>query len=872
MKQLLERDSFLLKLAAELASAQEHGRVVLIAGEAGIGKTSLLERFIEQLPGNTVYCGGCEALMTPRPLGPLYDIARAGLPVLKSALENGADRATLFSIVLDKLLGSNIPAIMVLEDVHWADAATLDLIKFLGRRIHLSHSLLVLSFRDDEVTAAHPLRAVLGDIPASRMTRLKLPALSADAVSTMAEMATLAREVNTTAGTRLDHLFAVTEGNPFFVTEILSQPDEQVPASIRDAIFARVNRLSKPASNILEVAALVPRSVELAILDAVVKDSQGASDECIASGLLIADGNSLRFRHELARIAVADAVPPARRRSLHTLLLAALDKPDSAAPLARRVHHAVCAGDGPAVLRLAPLAAHEATLRGARREAAAHCRAALDFADALPAAEQAILLEHYAQHCFELNDYQNADQALLHAIDLFAGKNDSKSQSIALAARAKLLVRMLRNADADAACLQAMQLADLAQSPAEQAVSYATWSYLRMLNRDYHEAIAWGEKAIRLAKQSKDTATLAAAHNSMGAAMLFTDYDQGCSAVLSSLRIASGLSDGGAAVADAYVMLSTGSAEVFQFINAERYLSEGLAFTREHDLDRFTGYMEAWQAVMEIYQGHWDHGGARANALLEREKFGSTNRVTALIALGRLRTRRGDPGAREVLDEALLLANQSGTLQRVAPVRCIRAEAAWLAGDDAAAAKEASAVLDLAQAKGHPWFLGEIAFQLWRAGQLEQVPQECAAPYLDQMQGRWESAARFWKELGCPYEQARALSDGDEAAQKLALEIFDSLQAAPMANWLRRRMRSEGVRAIPRGPHPSTRSHPAGLTSREIQILGLLADGLQNSQIAQKLSRSPRTIDHHVAGIYAKLEVGSRIEAIQAARKLGLIA
>jgi DNA-binding CsgD family transcriptional regulator len=319
-------------------------------------------------------------------------------------------------------------------------------------------------------------------------------------------------------------------------------------------------------------------------------------------------------------------------------------------------------------------------------------------------------------------------------------------------------------------------------------------------------------------------------------------------------------------------MLSTGSAEVFQMEQAARYFAEGIAFTRERNLDRYHDYMDGWKAVMDVYQGAWDAAGQRANAILEREHSVSTNRLTALIALGRLRTRRGDPGAGQVLDEALELATRSGTLQRIAPVRCIRAEAAWLAGKPGLATEEALAAFDLVRSKGHPWFLGELAFQLWRSGQLDVLPPDCAPPFQLQMQGDWRRAAQIWEGLHCPYEQARALCDGDEEAQRQALSILDALQARPMTDCLRQRMRASGIHTIPRGPTAATRNNPAGLTPREIEILVLIAEGFQNAEIARKLFRSPRTVDNHIAAIFSKLEVKSRTEAIVEARKRGLLA
>jgi DNA-binding CsgD family transcriptional regulator len=318
-------------------------------------------------------------------------------------------------------------------------------------------------------------------------------------------------------------------------------------------------------------------------------------------------------------------------------------------------------------------------------------------------------------------------------------------------------------------------------------------------------------------------------------------------------------------------MLGSGSGEVCEFAAADRYLADGIAFAHAHDLDRVAGYMEAWQALCDLYQGRWDVAGERANAVAGRETGGTTNRVVALIALGRLRTRRGDPGAMELLDEALELAAQSGTLQRLAPVCAARAEAAWIAQPGGRSGREAERAFRLALDKGHPWFVGELAFWLWRAGELDQAPPACAAPYRLQIEGDWQRAAAAWERIGCPYEQARALADGDEAAQRAALAILDRLGARPLAERLRAQMRAAGVRSVPRGPQPRTRSNAAGLTARELEVLALVAEGWRNAQIAARLSRSTRTVDHHLEAILAKLGAATRGEALAAARRLGLL-
>jgi DNA-binding CsgD family transcriptional regulator len=858
--QLLERDTFLASLSADLASATAgDGRTVLVSGEAGIGKTSLLEHFVRAHPAARVLWGACEALFTPHPLGPLHDLARQSSGRLRTLLGDGSDRAVLFSAVFDELAAAPTPTLLILEDIQWADAATLDLIKFLGRRVHHAPALMILSYRDDELDSTNLLRSTLGHLPSRHVTRLALPRLSPTAVALLAGAATR----------RDDDLYAVTGGNPFFVTEVLANPDGSVPATVRDAVLARASNLKCAARDVLELASVVPRAIETWLIESLLAAPVEALEECVASGLLLAEACTLRFRHELARVAVAESIPRQRIRFLHAKVLAALERSSEVISLARLVHHADLAEDSAAVLRLAPLAAREAASRGARREAAAHCRMALTLAYKLSDGDRAALLDDYASHCFELDDLANAIRARETAIELFGRTGDLARQSEALSRHALPLVRALRNADADAASQRAIAIAATLPPGPRLGSALATEAYLRMLNRDYADAIAWGHKAIALAEQHDDRETLAVAYNCVGAALLFVDYARGCDYLQTGLKIAGTLADGGVRSADAYAMLGAGSGEVYQFAIADRFLTEGVAFARARDLDRLADYMEAWQATVNMYRGCWKLADEQALQYLHCQA--SPDRLMALVALGRLRTRRGSPGADEALDMAQDLADRAGTLQRVAPVRCARAEVAWLAGDLARVRREARAAFELACDQGHPWFVGELAYWLWRTGDLKCAPAACAEPFALQIGGHWREAAAAWEKIGCPYEQARALADGDETAQREALVIFDRLGAGPMADRLRQQMRAAGVRAVPRGPRASTRGNSAGLTAREVQVLALVANGWQNARIAERLSRSPRTVEHHLAGILSKLDACSRNEAVARARARGII-
>jgi len=275
---------------------------------------------------------------------------------------------------------------------------------------------------------------------------------------------------------------------------------------------------------------------------------------------------------------------------------------------------------------------------------------------------------------------------------------------------------------------------------------------------------------------------------------------------------------------------------------------------------------------VECYTGRWDDATATAQDVLSRAKANdSISRINALIALGRVRARRGDPGANETLDEALELSRPSGHLQRLGHVRAARAEAAWLAGDRERTAEEARAAYPLALEKRHLWFAGELAYWLRRAGALDAWPAWIAEPYRLELEGSHEEAAAAWRERNCPYEAARALEECRlEAPLRTALQELERLGAAPAAQAVRRQLRRLGA-AVPRGRRSSTRTNPAGLTARELDVLRLVVAGKRNAEIANELVLSTRTVDHHVSAILRKLRARTRGEAAAAAIESGLL-
>jgi DNA-binding CsgD family transcriptional regulator len=862
--ELLERDVPLRTLANALEDAVAgHGRIVLISGEAGIGKTSFVERFCAAHGGAAqLLKGQCDPLSTPSPLGPLYDIARRAGGRLLEQLESEAPRAALFSTVLDGLRGQGRPTLLLIEDIHWADEATLDLVRYLSRRIGEARALILLTVRGDEIGGRQALRLLLGDLATSRATiRIELAGLTLAAVTRLVD----GRPIDPQA------LLARTCGNPFFITEVLAHAGQALPGTVRDAVLARAAALGEAGRTALQAAAVIGSRFAYAQLERILGERADGLAECLAAGMLEASGESIAFRHELVRDAVLADLDPARQRELNRAALASLRAAGvGRGDLAQLAQLAAGAGDQAAVLELGPAAARAAAAAGAHRAAAAQYRRVLGFAGDRPPAERARLLEAYAEECAIVDELEEAARARREAARLWREAGDPAREGANLAELAWPLVRSGQNAAAEAASRDAIAVLEAGPPTPQLAAAYRIQAHLRMLDRDRGAAVAWGRKAIALAGRLGDDADVAAAEMIVGSAMLVDGDEHGRTHLDRSLALARGAGRD-SLVGLIYVNIGSSYGEQYRFAAAEQQLAEGIAYTCERDLDHANHYLRSWLALTRLYQGRWSEAAEMATQLLGLSSLATISRIMALIALGRVHARRGEPDAAAALDEALELALQTATLQRVAPARAARAEAAWLAGDAARTLAEASAAWEMAAARRHRWHTGELAFWRWRAGERVAVPGWSAAPFRLQARGDWRRAAAAWEQLGCPYEQARALADGDPAAQLAALDIFDRLEAAPAAAALRQRMRTEGARRIPRGPRPATRRNPFGLTRREMEILGCLADGLSNRGIGVRLHVSPKTVDHHVSAVLAKLGAGNRGEAARIARERSLL-
>ncbi len=855
--QLLERECDLATLEAVFATASAgQGCVALVGGEAGIGKSCFVEHFVAAHADRTarVLKGNCDGLFASSALAPLYDMARQSRHErLGEQFQNGAGQMALFSTFLDLLQSSSKPVVVVIEDAHWADEATLSLISYLSRRIGLLPVLLIVTYRDDEIGARHPLKRLLGSLVGSKSVhRIELQRLSIDAI----------RRLATGKVSDVEGLHRQTAGNPFFVSEIVAAPGRGIPATVRDAVLARAAQLKSRSRRLLEFAAVIGSRIDLSMLEEASASASVGLADCISIGMLQEEGDGVIFRHELVREAILEAIDPLRRRKLYRTVLPIAVKllGTGRNALARIAHYAEEGGDGGAVLKYGVMASEAAVSLSAHRQAAAQYQRVLRFADGQPPGERARLLLSYAEQCAIIDNLDEAIDAYQRTIELQRHLQDHVKQGETLSALAWCLVRNGQNALAEHASDQAVQVLESLAPGKQLASAYRVKAHLCMLDRHRGAAIKWGRKAIALATRFDDHAIVAGGEMAVGTAMLVAGDDRGRSHLDRCLQLAreNGLNS---LTALAHLNIGSSYGEQYRLFDADRELTEGIAFARSRDLDHARHYMQAWLALTRLYRGRWSEAADLATEVIAEPNLAAISRIMALVALGRVRARRGDPGAAQVLDEALELAARTETLQRLAPVRAARAEFAWLNGDGERAASEARAAYDLALRQRHSWHVAEFSY--WRSLSHDRVvvPKWAARPFTLQMAGSWQRAASEWHCLGCPYEAARALAEGDLTGQMRALEAFDALGAAPAAQLLRRNMRAAGVHCIPRGRRTSTRENPFGLTAREFETLEEMAKGLSNRIIAAKLGISAKTVDHHVSAVLAKLGAKSRREA-----------
>jgi DNA-binding CsgD family transcriptional regulator len=841
--------------------------VVLLRGEAGVGKTAVLARFLagRAQPARVVR-GWCDPLGAPRPLGPLIDmladLSDEHAAGVRAAIAAGDTEAIYARLV--GMFGDGQAWVCVIEDAHWADGATLDLLRFLARRIDLLPVLLVVSYRDDELGDQHPLAVTLGDLATcAAVSRIRVAPLSPAAVASLAAG----------SGINAEQLHQLTGGNPFFVSEVLAAgPDAlnggSLPRSVSEAVWGRLARLSAAGRGTARAAAVCARQASPTLVAAVCAPAAVALTECLHAGVLVADADTIGFRHELARRATVEQIPEYERRVLHKRALTVLSQPPiDPNNLAALVFHADQAGDTDAVIQHGPAAAQRATILGAHRQAADLYALVLRHADSITDRQKVVWLEQYAFESFLCGQLATAVPCCREAIALRHKLGDRLAEGDDLRWLSHVLWPLGRTSEALQAAVESARLLDEVGPSAESAWSLVHLAVMSVSRYD-SAAFEYAARAIVLGTQLGDPAVVAAARGYAALAAVVcgdTGWDELEIAWREAMRTAGLLQHAGAL---GFSMCMTAVVRA-HLDRAEGYLAEVTTLCDQHDLGMYGALVSGAGALAGLYRGDWTRAEATAHELLTRPGLSPLHRILPLMTLGLLRARRGDQHVAPLLDEALSSAGSDDGFWRLL-VWAGRAEAAWLAGDDDGVRAEAQAGLAAASEHADPWLVWQLRrwAHLPGAQPTGQPVDDPANPFQLEVSGDWQAAAQAWMRRGCLYESAIAQLGGDAPSAEAALATFRCLGARAAAR------RAQQQLAQLRGRDPdlrrkATSADPYGLTQRERDVLELLADGHTDAEIGAALYISPKTANRHVGAILAKLGVHNRTQAAAYAHRDG---
>ena len=610
------------------------GRLVLVSGEAGVGKSSLVEELAARTTDRAWWWGACDGMFTPRALGPFFDIAEQAGAELATLSRAGAGRDAMFAALLRTLERAG-PTVLVVEDVHWADEATLDLLRFLGRRIRGTRTLVLVTYRDDSLDTSHPLRVALGDLATQRSTRrVTVGPLSPAAVAVLAQG----------SGREPDELHRLTGGSPFFLREVLDSSGPGVPASARDAILARVAGLGTESRRALDCASLLGTRFETWLVREAAAVDAGVLDDLLDAGIAVADGPALRFRHEIARQAVEAQIPPHRATELHDRILAAL-LDHGCADAARLAFHAEGAHDDERVLVHAPRAAREAAALASHQEASAQYERAIRHAAQADPTMRAGLLDALSEELACVDRWPAASTNRQVAIAIWREVGDQLREGESQARLGAVMWRLCRGAESVDAFRRARELLEpLGQTPelARLLVSGAEATDLDEIARHVHRG---HEMAVALGRP--DLVVNALNGEAFVAFNRLEDYQ---SPLVKALE--TGLAQGlPVQVGTTYANLTEYLVADLRFAEARPYIEAGIPYCDDHDVAVYGNCVRGHHALSLLELGRWDEALVVTHEVLSSQAS-PINRLTSLVTAGLVAARQGRPDAAGLLAEA----------------------------------------------------------------------------------------------------------------------------------------------------------------------------------------------------------------------------
>ena len=844
-------------LEAAIATAESSaGSGVAVTGDAGTGKSVLLDAAVA---GTTIRVlrAGCDPLRTPRPLGPFRDIAdQAGLGEL---LHDDAGLSRVYEDVYDALRSE--PTVLVIEDVHWIDAASVDVLRFLARRIETLPLCLLVSCRDRELDDVHPVRALLGDIARiDTFTRVPLQSFSLDAVKVLIGDTALDPE----------KVHVLTGGNPFFVTEIAKEPERPMPVSVRDAVLDHAAVVAPEDFEALQLVAAAPDRVNHRLLPALGIDLPTLR-RLDASGLLRSTDDGLEFRHELARLAVQSTIPPAGRAPLHTRLLQAHEELDFQDP-AIMTHHAVDAGDDARVVRYASAAAEQAISAGSHTDAAAFLQTAIEHHPEGRDAERAALLQKLGVEQYMTSRLTEGIATIRSSFPLWRKVGDLAGLAAAHDTCAVLEYYNAHRLDAETHAERAAEMADESGARVEFGKAKATRAFLAYQRNEFDFALACCNEADQVALMEENPAL------GMRSGLFRSVVEFARGDINARAQVATTIEEAREQSLDelasvGYSNLAYHDVEQRRLRSAAHVLEESLPFADERDIVICRHWQTGVRSRLHLYQGRWDAALEDSVEVLSRLGMPLCTLWPLLVSV-LVPLRRGDVhSSDETLDIAWQLAESLDEPVRRLPLMSALAERAWMTGteDDRVSTLAVEEMKRLQSMPGASWAVGELAVWFQRLDLLEETPSDIAEPHRLTLEGRHEDAARWWHDAGDPFQEALSWGDSaDPEHQVHGVTLLETLGATGTADRRRMQLRTDGVDNVPSRPRASTRANPFGLTNRQLEVARLLARSMTNAEIATRLYISPKTADHHVSAVLMRMGLPNRRAVIVQAEELGL--
>jgi DNA-binding CsgD family transcriptional regulator len=839
------------------------GHCVLVCGESGIGKTALLSAFRKEVEKRCNYYEGvCDSLYTPRPLAPIYDVAWQIGYGLEHSPADMDDRAKLFSNFLNEVAKQPKVCVIVFEDIHWADEATLDFIKFMGRRIAQLKCMFILTYRDNEVHTDHPLVSVFGQLSPLNYSRIELPPLSLEAVTGLAEE----------KGFDGRELHRVSGGNPFYVCEILADYSEGVPVNVRDGILSVYNRSTEKSREIWDLLCVVPGKFKVKYLKEFKPDYLAAIDNCLRGQILIIRDDEIFFKHELFRRAIEHGLSPIKRMILNKAILDLFLRCfEENQEIEKIVHHAKNANDYDAVVKYAPIAAKQAASVGAHAQAEKLLLTAIEFYQGDSTDTLIPLYQAYAYECYLTN---NTKTAIVYATKLL--KLLRRADDLELRSECLMLLSHLWWLEGDRK--MSLQLAGEAirilpedSRGSTQIKAMNNIAELKMWCGEESESLDWAQRAMAVAAIANDNEGRCQAFNIMGSMLMRSEetFIKGQELINESLAISLALKLDEHA-ARAYSNIVKYAVAMRKFDGLEQIIEEGLRYTEERSLEFWRLSILSNKARFSLVKNEWDDTLMIAETLTDNKYHGSYKAAAeTLSAMSRLRTGKEIAFAPFIRAKEYAIDKCEWIVFFDAIIGLLEVE--WLT--DSKIINEEDLRLALSVLAERASTLQACEFLFWLANTGRNIPEN---PFKNEMfkvntviEAR-RSAAK-WLEIGDRYLQAHALFHGSEEDKRNAVSILLEIGAEAPAEKMKQEMRTMGIKGIPRGLRSSTRSNSALLTRREMDILQLLQKGLQNKEIAGRLFLSPKTVDHHISSILFKLDVNSRAKAVSEAARRNLI-